>query len=258
MPIIPIECSKRRGANILFRIKTRLLSFLTAPTLNYKKFPVIINNFNRLTYLQELLQWLESAGMTNIHIIDNQSDYKPLLEFYKKLPYQVYRLDTNIGHTALWDTVLFKRFSKGYYVYTDPDVVPIKACNLNVVEYFYSLLQKYPQICKVGFGLKIDDLPDSYPLKEKVLQWEKKFWEKEVEDRVYKALIDTTFALYRPGVSGGDTIPALRTGGNLKARHLPWYEDPLNLTEESAYYLNKVSNASSWYAALRGNETSYD
>jgi hypothetical protein len=257
MPIIPIECSKRRGANILFRIKTKLLSFLTAPTLNYKKFPVIINNFNRLTYLQELLQWLESAGMTNIHIIDNQSDYKPLLDYYKKLPYQIYLLDTNMGQNALWDTVVFKQFSSGYYIYTDPDILPIKECSLNVIGNFYNLLQKYHNISKVGFGLKIDDLPDSYPLKQKVIRWESKFWKKEIEKGVYEALIDTTFALYRPYVSGGDNIPALRTGGDFVARHLPWYEDPKYLSQESIHYLKSATKASSWYNALQGEESSY-
>jgi len=38
-----------------------------------------------------------------------------------------------------------------------------------VFDYFHSLLQKYFQIDKIGFGLRIDDLPEHYMHKEVVL-----------------------------------------------------------------------------------------
>ena len=62
-------------------------------------------------------------------------------------------------------------------------------------------MEKYHfNICKVGFALRIDDLPQHYPLKEKVIKWEKQFWTKKVNktDNIYYAEIDTTFALYKP------------------------------------------------------------
>lgn len=257
MPILPIECSIQKGANIIFRLKTKLLKLRPVVTSDYKKFPIIINNYNRLDYLLKLIKWLEGAGMTNIFIIDNNSDYQPLLNYYRRTPYTVFKLDKNKGHLALWETIIFTRFSSQYYVYTDPDILPVEECPLNTVQHFYNMLQQYPQASKVGFGLKIDDLPEGYLLRDKVIRWEKQFWKKEVEHEVYDALIDTTFALYRPGAKGGASITALRTGGRYTARHLPWYEDPKSLSAESRYYYKSASNASSWYAALKGEETPY-
>ena len=35
-----------------------------------------------------------------------------------------------------------------------------------------------------------------YKLKEKVIEWESVFWKEEIEPNIFKALIDTTFAVY--------------------------------------------------------------
>jgi hypothetical protein len=75
---------------------------------------------------------------------------------------------------------------------------------------------------------------------------------------VYDALIDTTFALYRPFAQGGADGPAIRTGGKYVAKHLPWYENSSNLSPETEYYLKTSSSASSWYAAAKGENKQYD
>jgi hypothetical protein len=248
----------RKGANIWFRIVTKLKKIGQRPISNPYKIPIIINNFNRLDFLKQQIDWLQKAGYTNIHIIDNQSTYPPLLEYYKTLPYTIYRLDRNQGHFSIWETILFSRFSHDYYVYTDPDILPVEGCPSNILAYFQSLLHKYPGYKKVGFGLLINDLPDSYNLKPKVVKWEQQFWEKPLEQDVYDALIDTTFALYRPGAKGGADGPAIRTAGKYVARHLPWYENSAALDEETQYYLRSSSAASSWYAAAKGENEQYN
>lgn len=213
-----------------------------------KSIPIIINNRNRLTYLLQLISWLEENGYSNIYIIDNDSDYPPLLDYYSKTPYPVFRLKENIGHLSLWKTGIIDQFKNDYYVYTDPDVVPVKECPDDAISFFMKQLKKYKNIEKVGFSLKIDDLPDSYADKGKVIDWEKKFWEKMVADDVYDAPIDTTFALYRPYTNGAIWVQnAYRTAGKYIARHLPWYEDSSNPTEENEYYKNKIKKgASHW------------
>jgi hypothetical protein len=248
----------RKGANIKFRLLTKWKHFFYKPNNNPYKIPIIINNFNRFQFLNQQITWLENAGYTNIHIIDNQSTYPPLLEYYKTLPYTIYKLDRNQGHFSLWETILFSRFSNDYYVYTDPDIMPIDECPFNVVAHFHTLLNKYPSYKKVGFGLLINDIPDYYNLKSKVIKWEQQFWEKPLEQDVYDALIDTTFALYRPGAKGGADGPAIRTAGKFVARHLPWYENSAALDEETQYYLGSSSAASSWYAAAKGETDQYD
>jgi hypothetical protein len=212
--------------------------------------PVIINNFNRYTCLVNLVEWLEESGLNNIFIIDNCSTYSKLLEYYKKTNHIVFRLNQNIGHLSLWKTHLFRLFRKDYYIYTDPDILPINECPSTFLKYFLSILDNYPEYDKVGFGLKIDDLPDSYVLKKEVVSWEKQYWEKEIASQIFDAKIDTTFALYRPGKAGGAELSALRTGFPYIARHVPWYLDADKLSEEEMYYLEHANLSSTWYKRI--------
>lgn len=220
---------------------------------DYKDVPIIINNYNQLTYLKSLLDALEKRGYTNIHILDNASSYPPLIEFYAQCRYPVYKLAKNIGYKALWETDIFKKFRRSYYVYTDPDVVPIDECPPNFIEYFFDLLGKYKKAQKVGFSLKTDDLPDCFHSKEKVINWEQKILRKTVGENVYDAPIDTTFALYRPFSSGEANFVELnlRTGFPYQARHLPWYSDSDNLTDEQKYYISKCKTITHWSEQMK-------
>ncbi len=240
------------GNNLFFRVYRRFKNYTIDVDFNYKLVPVIINNFNRLDCLKQQLNWLERVGIKNIFIIDNNSDYQPLLEFYKKSKHTVFLLDKNIGFEALWKTVIFQLFKNSYYIYTDPDILPTNSCPFDVVNFFYLLLRKFPAVDKVGFGIKIDDLPTYYPLKEKVIDWEQKFWQNPAGENAYFAPIDTTFALYRPGIKGGSELKAIRTGDPYLSRHTSWYQDPENLGEEDKNYLEKANNSASWAAEILG------
>ena len=215
---------------------------------NLKAIPIIINNRNRYTHLMLLIEWLEKQGMTNIFIVDNESTYPPLLDFYAKTNYRVFRLNQNIGHLAFWKTGIIKQFENDYYIYTDPDVVPVKECPSDLIEFMMNQLKRYKQIEKIGIGLKIDDLPDHYSEKQKVIDWEQNIVGKELIDNVFDARVDTTFALYRPYINGERWVPkAYRTGGNYMARHLPWYENSSEPLEEDHYYRAHVrTGASHW------------
>ena len=245
--VIYLKAGFKQGRNILFRLLARICVLRRSEIKDYKHIPIIINNFNRLEYLQKLIRWLEKAGMMRIYIVDNNSTYRPLLEFYRKTKYIVFRLDKNVGYEALWRTHIMMLFKDQYYIYTDPDILPIDECPLDAVKYFMDILSQYPQYDKVGFGLKIDDLPDCYDKKQKVIDWEKKYLEKEIAKNLFEARIDTTFALYRPNMRHQCWDKTLRTGYPYVARHLPWYEDSLNLDEESRYYYRTASESSSWY-----------
>jgi hypothetical protein len=219
---------------------------------NIKHLPIIINNRNRLTYLLQLINWLEKNGYTNIYILDNDSTYPPLLDYYKETTHKVLYLKENIGHLALWKSKIIKQFEKDYYVYTDPDVVPSENCPDDIIAFFMKQLNKYKHIEKIGFGLLIDDLPNSYSDKAKVIDWEKQFWTKEIEKDIFDAQVDTTFALYRPYTNGEKWVQkAYRTGGKYVARHLPWYENTENPTEENSYYKEHIrQGASHWINKL--------
>jgi hypothetical protein len=195
-----------------------------------------------------LISWLEKKGFQNIYIIDNDSSYPPLLEYYKSTKHKVFRLTENIGHLALWKTDIYNKFKRNYYIYSDPDILPVDECPDDFIEFFLQKLKQFKDIEKIGFGLKIDDLPDYYEDKKKVIEWESQFWTNKVEENIYDAHIDTTFALYKPMTNYvTDTVRAYRTAGKYVARHLPWYENTAMPTEEDAYYRAHVRRgASHW------------
>lgn len=238
-------------------IKNYIASFLRMiyiKKIDYKNTPIIINNYNRLSTTIKLIESLEKRGYINIHILDNQSTYQPLLEFYKTTPYKVHFLKKNYGAKALWESGLWWKFVTSYYVYTDSDVVLVEACPDDFIEYFHFLLEKYPKVHKVGFSLKIDDLPNHFNNKTEVIKWESKFYIKKIENNVFVAPIDTTFALYRPyskrGSRDGST-KMLRTGYPYQLKHLPWYLNNADLSEEELYYINTTSQSTHWTQKLK-------
>lgn len=232
-------------------LQRRILKNLDGDNIDYRDIPVIINNYNRIDYLRELTVWLDKAEMRNIYIIDNASTYPKLLDYYSTTKYTVIRLNANIGYKALWDTSIHLWFKGLPYIYTDPDILPIDECPLDVVKFFQETLHKHSHINKVGFGLKIDDIPDFYQKKEDVINWEIKFWGNLVSENLFKADIDTTFALYRAFSAGQQWGKTLRSGGKYLARHLPWYENPNSPSDEELFY-RKMAIGSSWYAKKEG------
>jgi hypothetical protein len=209
--------------------------------VDYRRIPIFINSRDLFEPLRKLIQWLLRAGYSCINILDNDSTYPELLDFYDtvRTDVRIIRLGFNAGHKALWSTKILEHFGiEGPYVWTDPDVVPTEECPSNVVEYFHTVLQAFPRKTKVGFGLRIDDLPNHYPFKQQVITWESQFWTKRIANNLYDALIDTTFALYRAG-STHDML-GIRTGFPYVARHLPWYETAERPSRDRIYYMHRA------------------
>jgi len=218
--------------------------------INFYDIPIIINNRNRLTFLKEQLNWFEKNKHKNIIIIDNQSTYLPLINFYENLNHRVIRLNKNYGYLSLWISGLFNEFKNEFYVYTDPDIVPIDECPKDFLNYFYETLIKYNEIDKVGFGLKIDDIIINSKF---IINNEKKFWTNKYKNtNFYKASIDTTFALYKPNRFGGYWLNSLRSDYPFIARHLPWYKNYNEI--ENKFYLENIKYNSSFYDNNRGSE----
>lgn len=220
---------------------------LFVKTPDFKKIPIIINNRNRLTFLKQLVDSLIERGYSNLIILDNDSTYPPLLEYYKNCPAKVVYLKENFGFMALAKIDLYKQVRKGYFVYTDPDVVPIEKCPDDFLEYFYQVMKKYPTLKKVGFSLRIDDLPDWYSKRDKVVEHESAYWNTKIGENLYLAPIDTTFALHRP-YSKISTYRSrmIRVGPPYQMSHMPWYLDLKNLSEEEAYYIQHATIGGHW------------
>ena len=220
--------------------------------------PVFIVSYNRLEDLKSQIKWLEKVNMKNIIILDNQSTYPPLLEYYDSLSYKLAKMEENYGHLALYKCGLFDDIiNSQYYILTDPDIIPLDECPDNFINIFYNFLKQNDEYTKIGFSLKTNDIPDYYELKKVVLDWESQFQQKEDEFyykniKMYDAYIDTTFALYRPRVMSDDKKwwESARTAYPYQARHTSWYIDSLNLTPEDIFYKETVQkNVATWSLA---------
>lgn len=222
---------------------------------DYKRIPVFIISFNQLDNLKKLIAFLWHKEYYNIVIIDNNSTYKPLLNYLSTLDNKmtIFRLKKNFGHRVFWKKKeLFENYTKGYYAITDPDILPDKNCPEDFLLQFKKILDRNPQIDKVGFSLKIDAIPDYNPNKNKIINWEKKYWETTEKEGNYIAEIDTTFALYRPG-KPFVTYKGIRTKYPYIASHESWSIDFDNMTEEQKYYNKNANSSSSWNISSKGN-----
>jgi hypothetical protein len=205
----------------------------------------LIINYQRITLPMKLAAFVHNHGIEPV-IIDNNSDYPPLLEFYDtRCPYKVVRMDDNYGHLVVWKKNLLKHLGiTGRYIVTDPDLdlSLIPGDWLSVME---AGLRKYPQFDKCGFSLEINDLKN-----QPTIDWENKFWQYPIDDRYFIAQIDTTFALYnKPEFC----LDALRTNRPYTAKHLPWYWDQVrDLPPDEQHYYNTQKREYADHSNVKG------
>lgn len=211
-------------------------------------YPVFIVCRDRLTCLVDLLGWLADVGHDDeVYLIDNESTYPPLLDFYKHTEHTVIDAGGNFGERVGWSQGIIHRYAAGRrFIYTDPDLLPVEDCPRNAIEQMAKVLDRDGSAVKCGFSLKVDDLPAWS--RDGIQAWEAPFW-LQFDGMVggYRAPIDTTFSLYSTlGLRRFKYKPAYRLPEPYLMRHLPWYADPEALTDEERYYLDhadtKVSN----------------
>ena len=212
--------------------------------------PVYINTFNRLTTTRNLVEQIKRLGNAQPIIIDNDSNYGPLLDWYDTNPCDVVILKENLGHHAPWISGVISGDNANEYIVTDCDI-DIEGVPRDVLDILRgAFLWRNRTPVKSGLALRINDLP---PWQSAVKQWESRWWAKPVGGLYpfYWAAIDTTFAIYQ----GGTTIqqikdvartPSVRLGGDYQVRHTPWYLDCENLDEENANYFATATKSNSW------------
>ena len=205
--------------------------------MELQNIPIFIICRDKVNDLAMLVDWFHARDFERIYLIDNDSSYPPLLDYYSTTNCEVIKLGANLGAGSPWIRNVVQKYAPdSYYIVSDPDVIPIKECPDDAISHLYELLQKYPQYQKAGFSLKIDDLPTAYQFKEEVIKWETQFYQNEIETAVFEAFIDTTLALYRPNTTRGVGRPCIRTGHPYQARHMPWYSNSAAPNEEEIYY----------------------
>ena len=203
------------------------------------QYPHFIIVRDRFEPLLQLVDWIEKSGQERIYFIDNESTYPPLVEYLHDTEHNHIPTGSNHGHTVMWTQRLFEKYCPGeYFILTDPDVIPDENCPDDAYDHIRGLLDDWENITKVGFSLRIDDLPDHYPLKAHAIAHESNFWGAD-ENGIMFQPIDTTFAMYKwRGHKYHDISPSIRTSPPYQARHMAWYTDPNNLSPDEIWYRN--------------------
>jgi hypothetical protein len=142
----------------------------------------------------------------------------------------------NHGHEAFWK-LGWHLHEKERYILTDPDVVPDAGCPLDLVLKMHEVADRIP-FSKVGPGIRIDDLPNHYHLKDLMLRSECKYWDESrrvPQGDAFFSEIDTTFALYQPWAGRWDGVH-VRLDFPYVVQHVPWYDDSSKPNPEREYY----------------------
>ena len=208
-----------------------------------------------------LVERLHELGVDErLVLIDNGSTYEPLRDWLAGCDYPVIRLEENLGPhvaNALRESGKLYEYAgvraSEHIAYTDPDVIPCAECPADFLEIWRELLDS-TDIIKVGFALRIDDLPDTYPLKSFARNHESVNWNRPIGEVAmtgaiaYHGFIDTTFALVRAGRDFRWTSHCLRTSAPYWARHMTWYETPDTCADDIEYYRNRVGGSWSTFS----------
>jgi glycosyltransferase involved in cell wall biosynthesis len=231
---------------------------------------VYINNRNYFTWPKAMAEILLNQNHEVI-IIDNNSTYEPLLDWYdKEKDVKLIRLDVNGGHESPWKFGIVDR--SDYYVVTDPDLdiseVP-RDWDKNLKEG----LEKY-NCGKVGLSLSEKCIPEdnpawilddfcSAPDGDHPLRWGEEI---KLCERFLNYPVDTTFAIYSPSMPY--FIGGIRSNSPYTAKHLPWHIVPfinknsssyqIEMNDELYFYFSKASNSSVTKSRLKNILSSYE
>lgn len=266
---------KKKNKKILFLVLIiiYILSNINNFKINYsekftiqKKIPIFIIVHDRLNVLKKTLESFNKYIKTPYEIIffDTDSKYIPCIDYLKKMEenkHKVYWTGINDYKQVIKAVYDYKKQNNfKYFVITDPDI-ELDNVNGDILEYYIYLLNKY-KVIGVGPMLRIDDIPDYYPRKNKVIKGHtKQFWHKKPKEIEYNnkkyniqhSPIDTTFQL-----CSIDNIPnkfpnknCIRCYKPYSARHLDWYLNPNKLTDDQIYYSKNAiggdnSNGAHW------------
>jgi len=208
---------------------------------------VFIPMFNRLTWPKKMAEDLTRLGCEVI-FIDNNSTYKPLLDWYKTCPYKVHMLTKNYGERVFWSARICEEYDDRYYIVSDPDL-DVSELPSDFIKVLKEGLDGNVNIIKCGLSLKLDDLPDN-EYSNHAKRFESVYWLQKDLLGNYSCGIDTTFAMYDKErlVEGWDEgvkfYIGTRTPPPYSARHLPWYltEEFVENNEEQKFYHNICDN----------------
>jgi hypothetical protein len=222
-------------------------------------------NFEWLKWTKDQAEYFTNCGHEVI-IVDNRSTYIPLLEWYKTCPYKVISTEgvtLNTYNRFVWEMDLHNIHTKeNYYAVTDSDL-GLEQIPKDFAEKLIGDIERSEGIIKSGLSLEIEDLPDNI-YANRYRQAESKNFSNQDSHGFYGIPVDTTFAVYskerctnlhKLWRSANCVVPdsfldnryfyrSHRSPRPYTAKHLPWYMDINNLTEEQLYHISVAKHGS--------------
>jgi FkbM family methyltransferase len=234
----------------------------TSPAISPENVPVLIPCFNNPTYVRQMLDQLAGLGFKEVSLVDNASDSKEMLALLSEVKREGIRVEVlhqNLGPIkSIFTEERIARLPK-YFCLTDPDLVFNPHLPPDFLQIMRDTLSRY-SARKVGFALDISQpwrmKADAFIIEDRhylINDWEEQFWLKRVGftvggDAIFRAAVDTTFALYdRDRIDLRRLGSGLRLAGRFTAEHLPWLdqstipaheEDHYRNSQKFSYYLN--------------------
>jgi glycosyltransferase involved in cell wall biosynthesis len=222
--------------------------------------PVIIPCFNNPTYVIGMLRQLRERKISNIILIDNNSSYPEMLGLLDSIrnDVRVIRLRRNHGPEYFFRNWLFYLRLPDIFCVTDPDLRFNPAMPPDFIDILKEATMKF-NVGKAGLALDISDTGRLRPIRiahggknYSISEWEAQFWKNQISvtrdgDPIYKAQIDTTFAVYNKAIfKKKDNHQAVRFAGRFTAQHLPWHIE-VGLPKREEEFYRATAQAYSWY-----------
>ena len=227
--------------------------------------PIFVITCDRLVALRRTLAGFRRALHTPYQVVihDNHSTFPETVAYLAELEAEgipVYRSAEPVLHPDALSGVAatvadwLASHPADFYVVTDPDI-ELEEGPGDLLPYFAHLLTEHPEIDVVGTMLRIDDLPDVYPLKDTVVaRYRANFHHTppfllSYGGKSYPVRygpVDTAFGMYRGSHPWHRLTHGLLTYAPYQARHLDWYLDPNALSDDQRYYLRRASDVSHW------------
>jgi FkbM family methyltransferase len=218
--------------------------------------PILIPAFENPAYVRNMIDQLRSRHLDNIVVVDNASTSPEMQAFLgSDLGATVVRLDRNFGprHVFLDDDSFFSL--PDLFCVTDPDLEFNPNLPSDFMGKLVALTERY-RVGKAGFSLDISDKEAMRQEKFRIggvdytiWDWEQQFWTEplgQLDDlgTVYRASIDTTFAVYNKRFFDRRRhMEAVRVAGVFACRHLPWYPESLLTPEQEELYRARAQHS---------------
>ncbi len=238
-------------------------TFATVAASLLSDIPMLVCSFNNVTYVRSMLAQLRARGLHNLIVVDNASSVPEMQDYLQSIAAttKVVRLAENRGPRDIYLSESTYSRMPDLFCLTDPDLEFNPDLPGDFLAELAGLTERFA-VGKAGFALDISDRSamreEAFEIGDstyRIWEWEERFWQEEIGtssggDPVYRAPIDTTFALYNKRYFDRQSqFEAIRVGGRYTCKHLPWYksngmppseEETYRSTQKFSYYMRSA------------------